>query len=327
MPNDMAARTLSAVIAMPRAFEELAGALAHLSAQTRRGDIEVVLVHTPSGAPTIRREAFEGFGRFIAVEVPAMPTVASAFAAACDAATGDVVALVEDHVLLDPGWADAVLAAHAGPCAAVAPRMSNANPATSVSWANFLASFHEAIAYRAAGPVAYGPGHNTSYKRSVLSQYRSELRSLYQSERTFHYRLARDGRQIVFTPDARLGHLNISSGRQALRHAFLGGALFGRYRSRGMGPVERVVRTAGAPTVPLLRFGRILGQVARADVRRDVPGAAWALLGALLAAHAAGEVAGYWGLVPDIEARYEFFELHRLECLRVDERTLMLGAA
>jgi hypothetical protein len=30
-------------------------------------------------------------------------------------------------------------------------------------------------------------------------------------------------------------------------------------------------------------------------------------------------------MVGDIEAQYEHFELHRLECLRPDERSLMTG--
>jgi hypothetical protein len=41
-------------------------------------------------------------------------------------------------------------------------------------------------------------------------------------------------------------------------------------------------------------------------------------------AHAAGEVAGYWRLVRDVEARYEHFELHRIVCLRPGEKTLLL---
>jgi hypothetical protein len=47
----------------------------------------------------------------------------------------------------------------------------------------------------------------------------------------------------------------------------------------------------------------------------------------LLVGHAVGEALGYWNLAGEIEARYEFFELHRLQCLRDDERALMLQGA
>jgi hypothetical protein len=320
------ALTLTAVVVMPRGVEELAGSLARLDAQTCRDRIEVVLVHTPAHAHEIDAARFGHFRSFRTVTLAVVPSVAAAFAAACQAAAGDVVSLVEDHVLLDPAWAAAVLAAHARRCAAVAPLMANANPATAISWANFLSSFHDAIGGGAAGPVPCGPGHNTSYKRDVLLRYGAELQSLYQSERTFHYRLQRDGHAIWYSPDARLAHLNISRLRQALRHAVLGGALFGRYRSSGMRLAERVVRTAGVPLVPPVRLARILHAVRRAPVG-SIPPAAWALLGLLLAGHAVGEALGYWNLAGEIEARYEFFELHRLECLRDEERALMLEGA
>ena len=58
-----------------------------------------------------------------------------------------------------------------------------------------------------------------------------------------------------------------------------------------------------------------------------IPAAAWGMLGLLLVAHAVGEALGYWNLAGEIEARYEFFELHRLECLRDEERPLMLDGA
>ncbi len=320
----MAVDTLTAVLIMPRGFAEMAEALRHLQAQTRCDAIEVVLVHTPAHAADIDRGAFTRFRRFVAVPVDGIPTVAFGFVAALDAATGDVIALVEDHVLLEPGWAAAVLAAHRRPSAAVAPRLANANPATAISWANFVASFSDAIAERPAGPVDSGPGHNTSYKAAVLRQYRDELLTLYQSERVFHYRLREDGHVILHDPHARQAHLNISVPRQAVGHAFLGGIMFGTYRSRAMGVLEKAARTALAPLVPAVRLWRTWRTLSgTADL--VVPAAAWALLPLLLISHAAGEAMGYWNLVGGIDARYEHFELHRLECLRSDERNLMTG--
>jgi len=321
----MSAR-LTVVIVMPRGFDELAEALRHLQAQSRPEAIEVVLVHTPARVHEIDPAAFRMFGHFIAVPVASVPTVASGFVAALAAATGDVVAQMEDHVLLDPGWAEATLVAHEGPWAAVAPRLRNANPATATSWASFVASFASAIVASPREPIDAGPGHNTSYKRQVLLQYRDQLPRLYQSERVFHYRLHSDGHRILHDPRVRQAHINISLPRTALSHAFLGGVLFGAYRSATMSGAEKAARSLGAPLVPPLRFWRTWRMLhSSADVA--MPVTAWALLTLLLMAHAAGEVAGYWRLVGDIEAQYEQFELHRLAGLRSDERGLMTGAA
>jgi hypothetical protein len=314
--------TLTAVMLMPRGSEELTGALRHLRAQTRREAIQVVVVHTRTSAP-VDLGQFAGFGAVTPVAVDALPTVASGLMAALPHATGDIVALVEDHVLLNPTWAEAVLAAHGTPSSAVTPHMVNANPRTATSWANFIASFSEAASIRPPGPVDAGPGHNTSYKRAVLEHYGDELAGLIQSERTFHYRLRREGHVILHEPAARLAHLNISVPYQAVRHALLGGVLFGAYRARRMSLVEKLARTVLAPLVPPLRLWR----TARLLAGRWglMPLTAWAMLPVLLAMHAAGEAVGYWHLVDGIESRYEHFELHRLECLLRDERVSMTG--
>jgi hypothetical protein len=58
-------------------------------------------------------------------------------------------------------------------------------------------------------------------------------------------------------------------------------------------------------------------------VNPDGPRAALLVAPILLIAHATGEVAGYWRLVPHVEAHYEHYELHRVECIRPEERSLL----
>jgi hypothetical protein len=317
---------LTAVVVMPRAFDELAAMLSHLAKQTLASRLEVVLVHTPAGRSTIDAAAFAGFGAFKMVEVPSVPTVATGFVAGAAKATAPVVALVEDHVFLDPLWAEWVCQAHLTPCAAVAPRMRNGNPITATSWANFLICFGEAFGIDSTGPVDCGPGHNTSYKRAVLEHYAGELERLYQSERMFHYRLRGDGHTILAEPRAELAHVNISILHEAVAHAFLGGVLFGEYRAQAMGTAEKIARSGMAPLVPLLRLWRLLTTAGyRRIADNGSPPRALVLLPLLLVGHAAGEVAGYWRLVRGIEARYEHFELHRIACLRPGEEALLLN--
>ncbi len=317
---------LSAILLMPRGFEELAAMLSHLTAQTIADRLEVVLVHTPAGTATIDHSAFAPFLAFKAVEVPALPTVAAGFVAGVEAASAPIVAQVEDHVFLDPRWAQWMIEAHEAPCAAVAPRMRNGNPGSATSWANFLVCFGEAAGIEARSAVESGPGHNTSYKRDILVGYGHELAQLYQSERMFHYRLRGDGHTILAEPRAELAHVNISIFREAVAHAFLGGVLFGAYRAKTMGTAERIARTLGAPLVPPLRLWRLLsGPGYRHVARSGSPARALAVVALLLLGHAAGEAAGYWGLVGGIESRYEHFELHRLACLRAGEEALLLN--
>jgi hypothetical protein len=316
---------LTAVMMMPGSFSVLRTSLTSLGRQSISDRIELVLVHTPASRSSIDLSACDGFHSVRLVEIDRMPTVAAGFAAGAEAASTPVVALVEDHVFLHPQWAERILEAHDQACGAVVPRMTNGNPATVWSWANFLVCFSEPFARHASGPVESGPGHNMSYKRAVLHSYRDELETLFQSERVLHYRLKRDGHRMLSEPRAELAHVNISIPRKVLSHAFLGGVLFGQYRLAQMGLAERVGRSLLAPLVPPLRFWRIARTLGlRRIVSSETPRAAFLIAPMLLVAHAAGEVAGYWRLVRRIESRYEHFELHRLECVRRNERSLLI---
>jgi glycosyl transferase family 2 len=317
---------LTAMLLMPRGFDELTGAVMHLRAQTIRPQIQVVIVARRGREAEIDQRQFDGFAAFDLVIVDAIPTVASGFAAGVRQATADVVALVEDHVFVEPEWAVRVCDAFSGGCAAVAPLMLNANPATATSWMNFLVCFTDAVTTVEAREVAYGPGHNTAYRRSVLDQYRNELSKLMQTERNFHYRLRADGHVLRAEPRARLWHTNISIPHEALRQGFLGGVMFAKYRRASMSMAERVARTVLAPLVPMVRFSRLA--LAHWPMRRMVraPALSWLLVPAGLVAHAAGEAVGYWPIVRNVESKYEFFELHRIACVRPEERRLMTSA-
>jgi len=172
---------LTAVMVMPRSFSILRASLACLRRQSIRRQIELVLVYTAEFESTIDLSDCKDLCSVRLVEIDRLPAVAGGFAAGAAAASAPIVAFVEDHVFLHPEWAERVVEAHRQPCAAVVPKMTNANPATVWSRANFLVSFSEAFAMDRAGPVESGPGHNTSYKRAVLESYRGELATLYQS--------------------------------------------------------------------------------------------------------------------------------------------------
>jgi hypothetical protein len=319
---------LTAVMLMPGSFSTLTASLFSLNQQSIKDRIELVLVHTPAFESSIDRSACDGFHSVKFVRIDCMPTVSEGFVAGVAAASAPVVALVEDHVFLHSRWAESVDEAHRQPCAAVVPRMTNGNPATVWSWANFLFCFSEMFAMRTAGSVESGPGHNTSYKRAVLRSYGDELESLYRSERMFHYRLRQGGHQILAEPRAQLAHVNISLPREVLWHAFLGGALFGQYRAAHMPLAERLARTILAPLVPAVRFCRIVRTLGlRLLLRAEAGRAAILVAPVLLLMHAAGEVAGYWRLVPHIESRYHRFELHRMESVQQSERSLMIDSA
>ncbi|MGH7896864.1 MAG: glycosyltransferase family 2 protein, partial [Candidatus Binatia bacterium] len=132
---------MSVVLATPGDFRMLRATIGHLLAQTARARLEIVLV-TPA-ADRLGLDAAE-LAPFAAVQVVAtgsMRSKASANAAGVRRARAEVVALAEDHCFPEPEWAAALIRRHAEPWAAVGPVISNANPATLISWSDLVVNY------------------------------------------------------------------------------------------------------------------------------------------------------------------------------------------
>lgn len=310
---------------MPYSFERLRNTLASVRAQTIREQIEIILVHGPDGASEIDAAQFRQFHSFRALEVPNDFNLAEAFAGGFAAATAPLLTYVEDHVTLNPEWAEAIVEAHRGPWVAVAPVMKNANdPRSAIARATFLAGFVTWYGEDRRRQVSSGPGHNTIYKRSALEPFRSRLVELYASERNLFYLLEASGGKMVIEPRAVTSHVNISKLRPALAHAYYGGKLFGGRRASTMGPLEKLARTLIAPGIPSLQLMRIIRTLHSRRKTSEI-----GLLTALpvliidLILHALGEVAGYWGDSRSAMKPYRRLEMDRFSCL-VERDTALL---
>jgi hypothetical protein len=320
------APTLTAILMLPHSFARLANSVAHLRRQTLRSQIEVVLVHAPGATAGMDPREFEGFHSFRSFELTGDFKLAEGFAMGFRHSEAPIVAYIEDHVEINPGWAEAIVDAHRGTCAAVAPAMENANHASSwVGRMNFLLCFVDWYGVRERSEVTSGPGHNTTYKRAVLQPYADRLSHLYQSERNLCYLLEAQGQTMIVEPGAVTRHMNISRLRHALAHAYCGGKIFGANRARAMYLAERITRTLLAPLVPPTRLWRIARTLI--DRQKFADAGFVSISPSLfigLVAHAIGEVAGYWGDADSAEAAYRRFELERVNWVNATDRALLL---
>lgn len=311
---------------MPYSFDRLRNTLASLCAQTIREQIEVILVHGPDGASELDAAQFREFHSFRALELRNDFFLAEGFAAGLAAATAPVLTYVEDHVTLNPEWAEAIVEAHRGPWVAVAPAMENANdPRSTIARAAFLAGFVWWYGQDRPRQISSGPGHNTTYKRSALEPFRSRLVELYASERNLCYLLEANGGRMVIEPRAVTRHVNISKLQSALAHAYYGGKVFGGQRCSTMGPLEKLARTLIAPAIPPLQLTRIISML-RSRRKTSEAGllAALPVLIMHLILHAIGEVAGYWGDSQSAMKPYRRLETDRLSGLVERDTALLL---
>jgi hypothetical protein len=298
-----------AVILATDGLEPARDTIGHLREQTARDRVELVLVTPPGSVDGDAGGDLDGFHSVSVVEWDTPGSAAAARAAGVSAARAPVVAMAETHCFPDPGWADALIAAHRGPWAAVGPEIANENPDRMSSWANLYVDYAAWVA-PTRGPADDLPGHNSSYKRALLLEYGGELGRLLESESIMHWDLRSRGHRLFVEPEARVRHRNITKTRDALVEHFYNGRCFGGLRSRHWPVARRALYAAASPLIPAIRLARIIRRLRRTGRGNILPGAL-PMIVACLVVHAAGELTGYATGSGDAARRMAPYELHR----------------
>ena len=286
---------MSVVIVKPDYCPTICETVKHLRKQTISGRIELVIVTAASAERGLTESERDGFWAVRVVEVEERFSRGRARAVGVHQAVAPVVAFIEDHAYPAAGWAEAILKAHEQPWAAVGPVIGNANPGTTVSWANLFILYGPWIEGAEGGISDDIPGENSSYKRNALLDYGPELDSLMDGaqDSVMHRGLRARGHQLYLDPRAKVYHYNFESPSASVKEHFGCGRSFAAARARPWSTLRRVLYAGGAPLIPLVRFMRIWKDIRRSGKSRDLlPGIIPALLLGLITG-ALGEMAGY----------------------------------
>lgn len=313
---------LSVVVVAPSGMATLGRTFGCLGAQTVHAQIEALVVAPSASAIDPAALGADHFASLRVVEVGPISKRGDAAAAGVRAASAPVVALLEDHSYPEPRWAEALLAAHAGPWAGVGPAVENANAGAPLSRVNFWLTYAAMSGPQEAGPRTLLPWHNTAYKRDVLAGYGDRLGRLLEWEANLQADLLANGHGLYLEPAARTHHANVSSLRSTLGLQFQRGRIFGGQRAahEGWPRWRRAAYAVAMPLFPAMQLRHIAADLRRSGVTtRDLVALAPGL-GAALAAMAAGEATGYLAGVADATDRLESYELHRAAHLSRRER-------
>jgi hypothetical protein len=318
---DAAATALSVVIVAVRGTASIERTVRHLRAQTASRLIEVIVVATT--VDEIDAAAL-GAGEFAAFRVIAVGPITERGAAAAVgmlAATSPIVGLIEDHSFPEPGWATALISAHAAGWTGVGPAVDNANPRSAMSWVNFILGYGIFAGTPRAGERDILPWHNSAYKRVALDPLADRLGAQLEWERALPDELRAAGCRRSHEPAARTHHLNVSRLSSTLRLAVYRGRLLGaeRVKHERWTFVRRLLQAAAFPLFPLMQLRYLSATMQGISIPRAlalrVRLALWVTLCVMAPAEAWGLVAG----AGDAIAQLEDFELHRARHLaRVD---------
>ncbi len=250
------AAEMSVIMVTPEGVDNLRHTLRHLRRQTAADRLEVVIVAPDPSSLRIEPDALAPFCGHRVVAGDAAASSARARAAGVRAATAPVVAFVEDHAFPTPTWAEALIARHREPWAAVGPAFLNGNPQTLLSWTNLLIEYGPWVDPVEPGPRTHVPPHNSSYKRDLLLAYGDRLPYMVEAETVLQWDLRARGEQLYLESAAKTRHFNISLLPVSVPLRFNVGRMFAAARSRDWPFGKRVLFTLASPLIPFVRFAR-----------------------------------------------------------------------
>jgi hypothetical protein len=282
---------LSVVLVARDGIESVAEVLRCLRDQTMANRLELVIV-APSteslGAPD---GAFAPFAAAQVVEVGRVSSRGHAAAAGVRAAATSLVAFVENHAYPTPGWAEALVSAHAaGDRAVVGPAVVDAAPVTSTARANHILSYGRFAPPVAAGETDCLPYHNSAWRREVLLARGERLGELLDREGLLQAEVRATGACLWLEPRAVVAHSNEFALRHSLYVVFHFGRLFAVERAKEWPAARRLLQAAGFPLFPFLRLPSVLHNVHRTGQGDPV---LFAVLMLHLGSHSLGEAVGY----------------------------------
>jgi hypothetical protein len=252
--------SLSVLLCSEGSFESLEQTISRLMEQTICSELELVLVGPKQEEPWWTAELQGRFHNVQLVFISSFRSMGEANALGVRHATSDVVAFSEDHCFPDPDWAESLVAAHRGDWAVVGPQFSNANPACAMSRADFLIGYSPWSGPLQSGEAQLLPGHNSSYKKSVLLNYGDSLGAWLEAETVLHYDLASKGYKLYLQAAARTTHVNFSRFSSWFGSQHLQGRIFASERCKGWSLGRRLFYAGASPLIPVIRLARIAGQ-------------------------------------------------------------------
>jgi hypothetical protein len=281
---------LTVVVPSVNGVGDLLDCLAALSSQ--RSDVELeVLVADRCGEP-LRSDVRRLYPWVRILEAPEGTTIPDLRALAFSKASAQSVAVIEDHVIVPPGWARALLDAQAGSEIVVGGAVENAAVDRVVDWAAFLCEYSHCILPLPEGPASWLTGNNVVYPRALLARYQ-EVIGRGQWENRLHDAMRRDGVPLVCRPEIRVGHKKHYTVGEYLSQRYLYARSYAGARVADASLGRRLGYGAAALALPPLLMFRTVSRVLakrrhRAELVRSLP-----LLAVFVVSWAFGEMVGY----------------------------------
>ncbi|MDA0658072.1 MAG: hypothetical protein O2931_05420 [Planctomycetota bacterium] len=251
--NDLA---LSVILSTIEGFHTIRHVIECLRQQSVCDRIEVLIVVPDKEILKINESVNDAFAKVTIVEVGPGASLEQARAIGVREAIAPIVLFAEDHAYPEPGWAAAIIRAHEGPWTAVSPAVTNANPDSMLSWADFLLSYGDWYYPGSSREIHGALIHNGSFKRDALLDFGEDLAKQLGRKSTLVNDLTSGGSRLYLESGATVHHANVSKFFPCVGLWLCCGRIFAanRVESEGWSIVRRLVYILMLPVIPVLRL-------------------------------------------------------------------------
>lgn len=288
--NDTNAAALTVVIPSVNGWADLERCLSALAGERATVALEV-LVPERCGA-AVRDAALQGFPWARLIPVPLETTIPQMRALAFREATAPTVVVIEDHIIVPPGWARA-MDARTAQARVVGGGLVNAATDTVTDWAAWLCEYSHLAGPMPAGAVEGIHGNHTVYDRALLVEF-SDVTESGRWEDALHNAIRDKGVTLWSRPDIVAGHKKHYTVGEYVTQRFWYSRAYAAMRTDRAGFARRFAYGVIGFVLPPLLFYRIVSRVWRGGLYRSHLLPSLPLLALFVTSWGVGEVAGAW---------------------------------
>jgi len=312
---------MSVILITADNFAAIQKTFAALSRQTVQDQLELIIV-CPAEDELGLKEELSGFHSVRVLEVGPITTTSKARAAAIRIATGSVVALAEAHAYPEPGWAEAMIEAHKQPWGGVGPVFNNANPGI-LSWVALVVDYGRWVAPMPSGEVDDIPGHNSSWKRSLLLAYGSELEFMLPAITFLNQELQAKGHKLYLESAARVAHLQVSKLGACLHEQFNVARFYPARRAQNWPWYRRTFYACGMPVLLIRHVKGWIRHILRIDPSGALLVRTFPMLVLIALVWGMGEIFGYVFGIGRAEEETVIYHTARVRYVNARDRELI----
>lgn len=281
---------LSVIVPAVNTLEDLVGALEALERQREDVALEVLVVNRLGEA--VAQAVAGRFPEARVLPVADDATIPEMRALAFREARGDVIGVIEDHVIVPPGWARRMLNALEGGADVVGGSVENAATETLMDWAAFLCEYSHCIPPIDEGSVAWLTGNNVVYRRDLIARHRDAVEAG-KWENHLHDAIRDAGTPLICRPEIAVGHKKHYTFGEYMSQRYLYARSYAGVRVQSAPAAKRVAYGLAACALPPLLFYRTVSRILAKGKHRDLLVKSLPLIALFVTSWGWGEIVGY----------------------------------